>query len=354
MAERAQTWPGLLGRLVARADLTADDTSWAMNEIMSGNATDSQIGAFAVALRSKGETVAEVAGMAAVMLAHAKRVSLDMPAADVVGTGGDQSGTVNISTMSALVTAAAGVPVVNHGNRAASSRCGAADVLESLGVVIELSPEAVAACVHEIGIGFCFASAFHPALRHAGPTRSQLGIPTTFNILGPLTNPAQPTSALVGCANARLAPIMAEVLAGRGFSVLVVRGDDGLDEITTTTTTSAWVAAGGVVRETTIDPAELGIAPASPEDLAGGDAAVNAAVLRALVAGEPGAVRDTVLLNAAGAIAAFRGLSGDLTTALRAGLEEAAAAVDSGRAAELLERWIELTNSLREAPLANA
>ncbi len=354
MAEGAQTWSRLLGRLVARVDLAADDTSWAMNEIMSGNATDSQIGGFAVALRSKGETAAEVAGMAAVMLSHAKRVSLDTAAADVVGTGGDQSGTVNISTMSALVTAAAGVPVVKHGNRAASSRCGAADVLESLGVVIELSPEAVATCVHEIGIGFCFAPAFHPALRHAGPTRSQLGIPTTFNLLGPLTNPAQPTSALVGCADARLAPIVAEVLAARGFSVLVVRGDDGLDEITTTTTTSAWVASGGVVRETTIDPVELGVAPVAPEDLTGGDAAVNAAVLRALVAGEQGAVRDTVLLNAAGAIAAFRGLSGDVPTALRAGLEEAAVAVDSGRAAALLERWIELTNSLRKAPLANA
>jgi len=354
MAESAQTWPGLLSRLVAHTDLTVDDTSWAMNEIMSGNATGSQIGAFAVALRSKGETAAEVAGLASVMLAHSKRVELDFPAVDVVGTGGDQSGTVNISTMSALVTAAAGVPVVKHGNRAASSRCGAADVLESLGVVLELSPEQVATCVREIGIGFCFAPAFHPAFRHVGPTRSQLGIPTAFNILGPLTNPAQPTSALVGCANARLAPVVAEVLAARGFSVLVVRGDDGLDEITTTTTTSAWVASGGVVRETTIDPVSVGVAPVSPEDLRGGDAAVNAAVLRALVAGDPGPVRETVLLNAAGAIAAFRDLSGDLTTALRAGLEEAAAAVDSGRAAVLLDRWTELTNSLSKAPLANA
>lgn len=341
-----QTWPGLLGRLVAREDLTADDTSWAMEEIMTGRATGGQIGAFAAALRSKGETPAEVAGLATVMLSHARRVPLDVAAADVVGTGGDQSGSVNISTMSALVTAAAGVPVVKHGNRAQSSRCGAADVLESLGVVIELSPEAVATCVRELGIGFCFAPAFHPALRHAGPTRRELGIPTVFNILGPLTNPAQPSSALVGCAHERLAPVVAEVLASRGFSVLVVRGNDGLDEITTTTTTKAWVASGGEVREDVIDPAELGVAPAAPDALAGGDAADNAKVLRALIAGDAGAVRDTVLINAAGTIAAFRGLTTDLTADLRAGLEIAADAIDSGRAAKLLDRWITRTQEL--------
>jgi anthranilate phosphoribosyltransferase len=341
-----QTWPGLLGRLVAREDLTTDDTSWAMEEIMTGRATGGQIGAFAAALRSKGETPAEVAGLAAVMLSHARRVPLDVAAADVVGTGGDQSGSVNISTMSALVTAAAGVPVVKHGNRAQSSRCGAADVLESLGVVIELSPEAVATCVRELGIGFCFAPAFHPALRHAGPTRRELGIPTVFNILGPLTNPAQPTSALVGCAHERLAPVVAEVLASRGFSVLVVRGNDGLDEITTTTTTKAWVASGGKVREDVIDPAELGVAPAAPDALAGGDAADNAKVLRALLAGDAGAVRDTVLINAAGTIAAFRGLTADLTADLKAGLEIAADAIDSGRAAKLLDRWITRSQEL--------
>jgi anthranilate phosphoribosyltransferase len=341
-----QTWPGLLGRLVAHQDLSEDDTSWAMNQIMSGDATGSQIGAFVTALRSKGETPAEVAGMASVMLSHARRVVLDVAAADVVGTGGDLSGTVNISTMSAVVTAAAGVPVVKHGNRAQSSRCGAADVLESLGVVISLSPEAVATCVREVGIGFCFAPAFHPATRHAGPTRKEIGIPTVFNLMGPLTNPAQPTSALVGCADLRLAPVVAEVLASRGFSVLVVRGDDGLDEITTTTTTTAWVASGGVVRSAVIDPAALGVSPAAPEALVGGDAAVNAAVLRALVAGDAGPVRDTVLLNAAGAIAAFRGFSGDLTLDLRAGLESAAEAVDSGRAAKLLDLWITCSQEL--------
>jgi anthranilate phosphoribosyltransferase len=349
-----QTWPLLFNQLVAGTHLTAEDTSWAMNEIMSGHATPSQIGGFAIALRAKGETPDEVAGMAEAMLAHATRVRIDTPAADVVGTGGDQAGTVNISTMSAVVTAAAGVPVVKHGNRAASSRCGAADVLRELGVAIELSADAVATCVREVGIGFCYAPAFHPALRFAGPTRAELGIPTTFNILGPLTNPAQPTSALVGCANERLAPVVAEVLAGRGFSVLVVRGDDGLDEITTTTTTTVWVASGGIVRVDKIDPRALSVAPSTAHDLAGGDAAKNAEVLRAVVGGTAGPVRDTVLLNAAGAIAAFRGLSGDLTADLAAGMESAAQAIDSGRAADVLENWIIRSAALRDAALATS
>ncbi|HEY0450088.1 anthranilate phosphoribosyltransferase [Actinophytocola sp.] len=354
MSTPVATWPALLNQLVAGNDLAAADTSWAMNEIMSGTATPSQIGAFAVALRAKGETAAEVAGMAEAMLSHAVRVTIDTPGADVVGTGGDQAGTVNISTMSALVTAAAGVPVVKHGNRAASSRCGSADVLEHLGVAIELSPEAVAECVHQLGIGFCFAPAFHPAFRHAGPTRREIGIPTAFNIMGPLTNPAQPTAALVGCAHERLAPIVAEVLASRGFSVLVARGDDGLDEITTTTTTTAWVVSNGTVRVDKIDPRALGLAPSGAHDLAGGDAAKNAEVLHTLLSGAAGPVRDTVLVNAAGAIAAFRGLTTDLTADLRAGMETAAAAIDSGRAADLLKNWVTLSNSLRAQTLAAA
>jgi anthranilate phosphoribosyltransferase len=221
-------------------------------------------------------------------------------------------------------------------------------------VAIELSPDAVATCVREVGIGFCFAPAFHPALRHAGPTRRDLGIPTVFNVLGPLTNPAQPTSALVGCANERLAPVVAEVLAGRGFSVLVVRGDDGLDEITTTTTTTAWVASGGTVRVDKIDPRALSLAPSTAHDLAGGDAAKNAEVLRSVVSGTAGPVRDTVLVNAAGAIAAFRGLSGDLTSDLLAGMTAAAQAIDSGRAAELLEQWVSRSVALRDAALATS
>jgi anthranilate phosphoribosyltransferase len=341
-----QTWPGLLGQLVGRQDLAQEDAAWAMNEIMSGSASPAQIGAFAVALRSKGETADEIAGLAEAMLGHALRVSVDGPAADVVGTGGDQSGTVNISTMSALVVAAAGVPVVKHGNRAASSKCGSADVLEALGVTIRLSPEGVRACVAELGIGFCFAQAFHPALRHAGPVRAEIGIPTAFNVLGPLTNPAQPTAGLVGCGNPRLAPIMASVLAGRGFSVLVARGDDGLDEITTTTTTTVWVVSGGSVRPDKIDPARLGVPVSQPEDLRGGDASANAAKAREVLGGAPGPIRNTVLLNSAAAIAAFRGLSDDLHADLAAALPAAATAIDSGAAAALLDRWITRTAEL--------
>jgi anthranilate phosphoribosyltransferase len=343
-----QTWPALLNRLIAAGDLTEDDTAWAMDQVMSGRATPAQIAGFAVALRAKGETPAEIAGMARSMLAHAKRVPLDRRAVDIVGTGGDQAHTVNISTMAAVVTAAAGVPVAKHGARSASSKSGAADVLEALGVAIDLLPDAVLTCVDELGIGFCFAPVFHPALRHAGETRRDLGVPTVFNLLGPLTNPAQPAAGLVGCANARLAPVLAEVFAHRGCTALVVRGDDGLDELTTTTTSTVWLADGGSVRIEHVDPTGLGIRPAGPEDLRGGDAEVNAQVVRDLVGGKPGPVRDAVLLNAAGAIAAFRGFSTDLTADLRAGLDAAASAIDSGAAGTLLERWAARTVELSE------
>ncbi|MCE7011961.1 anthranilate phosphoribosyltransferase [Kibdelosporangium philippinense] len=340
------TWPALLNHLVVGGDLTADDTSWAMNEIMSGNATNAQIAGFAVGLRSKGETPDEISGMAAGMLRHATRVSVTGRAVDVVGTGGDRSGSVNISTMSAIVTAAAGVPVVKHGNRSASSKAGTADVLEVLGVAIGLGPAEVAQCVDELSIGFCFAPRFHPALRHAGPVRSELGIPTAFNVLGPLTNPAQPASGLIGCAFERLAPVMAEVFALRGASVLVVRGDDGLDEITTCATTSAWVVDGGTVTRERIDPATFGLDLCTPEDLRGGDAKHNAEVVRQVLAGEEGHVRNAVLLNAAGAVAAYRGFTGDLAADIAAGLSQVAEAVDSGAATSLLERWAAVSSAL--------
>jgi anthranilate phosphoribosyltransferase len=302
---------------------------------------------FPVALRAKGETADEVAGLAAAMLARAPRVDLPVRAVDVVGTGGDQAHTVNISSMAAVVVAAAGVPVVKHGNRAASSASGAADVLQALGVAVDLPPAGVAACVAEVGIGFCFAPVFHPAMRHTGPVRAELGVPTAMNLLGPLTNPAQPAAGLVGCADRRVAPVIAEVLAGRGSSALVVRGDDGLDELTTTTTSTVWVAGGGEVRTLTLDPAGLGIAAATREDLRGGDPARNAEVFRALVAGQPGPVRDAVLLNAAGAVVAFDGPSDDPLAAFPAALDRVARAVDSGAAAELLDRWVRVSTSLR-------
>ncbi|MFI9006343.1 anthranilate phosphoribosyltransferase [Actinosynnema sp. NPDC053489] len=348
-----RTWPLLLNQLVDRVDLSQDDTAWAMDQVMSGAATPAQIAAFVVALRAKGETPEEVDGIATMMLRHARRFTVDVRAADIVGTGGDSSGSVNISTMAAIVTASAGVPVVKHGNRAASSKCGTADVLEALGVAIDLPPLGVQQTVEELGIGFCFAPVFHPGFRHAGAPRREIGIPTSFNVLGPLTNPAQPKVGLVGCARVALAPLVAGVFARRGNTTLVVRGDDGMDEITTTTTTSVWVADGGEVRADRIDPSALGVAPALADDLRGGDAAVNAEVVRELVAGKPGPVRDAVLLNAAGAMAAHAGLSGDLHADLASAMGRAAEAVDSGAAAELLRRWAARSSELKAA-LADA
>lgn len=345
-----RSWPALLTHLIAGANLDSGDTAWAMNQVMSGEATSAQVAAFVVALRAKGETPAEITGLARGMLSHARRVQVPGRAVDVVGTGGDRAHTVNISTMAALVTAAAGAPVVKHGNRAASSQCGATDVLEALGVAVDLGPQEVTRCVAEVGIGFCFAPLFHPALRYSAGLRREIGVPTAFNFLGPLTNPAQPDAALVGCADLRMAPVMAQVLADRGVTALLVRGDDGLDEITTTTTTSIWIIDGGVVRHDRLDPAELGVPAGRPEDLRGGDAAANAEAVRRLVAGEPGPVRAAVLLNAAAALTAYRGLTGDLVADLAAAMQRAAAAIDSGAAATLLERWAKLTTELSATP----
>jgi anthranilate phosphoribosyltransferase len=343
---RSRSWPALLTQLIAGTDLDSQDTLWAMDQVMSGGATQAQIAAFVVALRVKGETPAEIAGLADGMLSHSCRVYVPQRAVDVVGTGGDQAHTVNISTMAALVTAAAGAPVVKHGGRAASSQCGAADVLEALGVAIDLGPEQVAQCVAEAGIGFCFAPLFHPTMRHVAGMRREIGIPTAFNFLGPLTNPAQPDAGLVGCADLRMAPVMAQVLADRGDSALVVRGDDGLDEITTTTTTSVWVVDGGVVRRDQVDPAALGLPVARREDLRGGDVAVNADAVRRLLAGDTGPVRDAVLLSAAAALVAHRGSTADLMGDLREMAPPAAEAVDSGAAAALLGRWAKLSTEL--------
>jgi anthranilate phosphoribosyltransferase len=344
-----RSWPALLTRLIAGIDLGADDTGWAMDQVMSGAATPAQVAGFVVALRAKGETAAELGGLVTAMLAHARPVSVAVRAVDVVGTGGDRAHTVNISTMAALVTAAAGAPVVKHGNRAASSQCGTADVLEALGVAIDLGPAEVATCVEELGIGFCFAPVYHPAMRHAAAPRREIGVPTAFNFLGPLTNPARPLAALIGCADERMAGVMAEVLAARGASALLVRGEDGLDEITTTTTTTVWVVQGAAVRRESVDPAELGVPAARGADLRGGDVAHNATVVRNVLAGEPGPVRDAVLLNAAAALAVHTGLTGDLLADLWAGTERATLAVDSGTADELLSRWVRRSTELRAA-----
>ncbi|MGH3544710.1 MAG: anthranilate phosphoribosyltransferase [Mycobacteriales bacterium] len=339
-------WKTLLAALVRGEDLTPEQAAWAMRQTVTGAASPAQIAGLAVGLRAKGETAAEVSGFAQAMAEHMQPMPRIHDATDVVGTGGDGADTVNISTMAAIVTAGAGVPVVKHGNRAASSTCGAADVLETVGIAIEASAEQIAADVTEIGIGFCFARRFHPGLRHAAAARQQLGIPTSFNFLGPLSNPAQPRAAAVGCADARMAPILADVLAARGASALVLRGDDGLDEFTTTTATAVWAVGDGVVAAMRIDAADLGLARARPVDLAGGDATANAATLRAVLDGAPGPVRDATLLNAAAAIAAYRGFGPEAPTAeavsaaLRAGLEAAAVSIDTGAAAAVLHRWI--------------
>ncbi|RBY88460.1 anthranilate phosphoribosyltransferase [Blastococcus sp. TF02A-26] len=340
------TWSGLLTRLLAREDLPADDAAWAMREIMAGEATPAQIAAFAVALRAKGESAAEVAGLSATMLDRATPVELSVDCVDVVGTGGDGAHTVNISSMASVVAAAAGAPVAKHGNRAASSSSGSADVLEALGVVIDLPAPAVARCVAEAGIGFFFAPVFHPGFRFTGAPRREMGIGTVFNFLGPLANPARPVAAAIGCADPRMAPVLAAVLAGRGTRALVFRGDDGLDELTTATTSAVWVVAGGEVRPARVDPAALGIAPAPLDALRGGDPAFNADVFRRVVGGEEGPVRDAVLLNAAAALAAFDGPDGDLDAALASALARAAAAVDDGRAAALLDRWVTVSREV--------
>jgi anthranilate phosphoribosyltransferase len=341
------TWPALLNRLLAGHDLPAGEAAWAMREVMTGGATPAQIAAFVVALKAKGESPEEVSGLATEMLAQATPVQLPLACVDVVGTGGDNAHTVNISSMAAVVVAATGVPVAKHGNRAASSSSGAADVLEALGVVIDLPAPAVARCVQEAGIGFFFAPVFHPGFRHTAVPRREMGIGTVFNFLGPLTNPGRPVAAAIGCANAGMAPVLAEVLARRGTRALVFRGDDGLDELTTTTTSSVWIARDGEVTPERVDPSVLGIPAPLPEALRGADPAFNADVFRRVVGGEKGPVRDAVLLNAAAALTAFDEAPGRLHDALADGMERAAAAVDAGRAEALLTRWVTVSQRLR-------
>ncbi|MDT0344679.1 anthranilate phosphoribosyltransferase [Streptomyces litchfieldiae] len=336
----ARTWPDVLGALLAGQDLTADETAWAMDRIMSGDATDVQIAGFAIALRAKGETVDELTGLVRTMYDHANLIEVPGASVDIVGTGGDRAKTVNISTMSAIVVAGTGARVVKHGNRAASSASGASDVLERLGVNLELTPQRVAEVAVEAGITFCFAAKFHPALRHAAVARRELGVGTTFNFLGPLTNPARVTAQATGVADARMAPIMAGVLAERGSSALVFRGDDGLDELTVTSTSTVWTVRNGKVTEGSFDPRDVGIALAPVAALRGADAAYNADVARRLLEGETGPVRDAVLLNSAAALVALSPQDLPLTDQIAAALPRAAESIDSGTAKTTLERWI--------------
>lgn len=333
-------WPRLIGALLGGCDLEPEQTTWAMREILSGAATDVQIAGFAVALRAKGETVDEVTGMVEGMLGAATLIDVPGLTLDVVGTGGDLANTHNISTMAAITAAGAGLRVVKHGNRSASSSSGTADVLEALGIRLDLTPDQVRRIALDVGISFCFARVFHPALRHAAVARSELGVPTVFNLLGPLTNPAQTTAAAVGVADARIAVIVAGVLAKRGTQALVFRGDDGLDELTTTTTSTVHVIGDGRTRTETFDPRSLGIAPVEPAALRGGDPAENAEMVHRYLGGEDGPVRDVALLNAAAAIAAATPSDDHLIERLRAGHERAVESIDSGAAARLLAAWV--------------
>jgi anthranilate phosphoribosyltransferase len=342
-----QSWAGLLSSLLAGQSLSRQDTAWAMREVMNGDASPAQTAGFVVALRAKGETPEEVTGFVEVMLEFATPVVVPGRVVDTCGTGGDRSNSVNISTMAALVVAGAGIPVAKHGGRAASSASGSADVLEALDVVVDLPAAAVAPCIAEAGIAFCFAPVFHPGMRHAAVARRELGIGTVFNILGPLTNPTRPAAQSIGVSEARLAPVMAAVLAARGAEALVFRGDDGLDELTTTGTSTVWTVTGGQVRQSSFDPAALGLPRATLEDLRGGEAAANAGVARDLLAGKTGPIRDAVLLNAAAAIAAYDATSGPLEERLAAGLSKAVVALDSGAADAALDRWVEVSQRLR-------
>jgi anthranilate phosphoribosyltransferase len=338
------TWPLILGRLTTGQTLATGQAGWAMDQIMTGSATPAQIAGFAVAMKMKRPTSAEVTELADVMLRHARRMPLGSIAADavdVVGTGGDGANTVNLSTMASIVVAATGIPVVKHGNRAASSLSGGADTLEALGVRIDLGPDEVTRCVAEVGIGFAFAPQFHPSYRYASAVRREIGVPTVFNLLGPLTNPAAPRAGLIGCAWGDLAEVMAGVFATRGSSVLVVHGDDGLDELTTTTTSTIWRVQAGTVERLTFDPAAFGFQRADLSELIGGDAEANAASVRAVLGGAKGPVRDAVTLNAAGAMVAHAGLSSDAkwVPAWEAGLARANEAIDSGTAEKLLAKW---------------
>ncbi|QDQ11103.1 anthranilate phosphoribosyltransferase [Streptomyces spectabilis] len=341
----ARSWPDVLNGLLDGHDQSADDTAWAMDRIMRGEATDAQIAGFAVALRAKGETVEEISGLVRAMYEHAHVIDVPGPSVDIVGTGGDGAKTVNISTMSAIVVAGTGAKVVKHGNRAASSASGASDVLEKLGVNLELTPQRVREVADEAGITFCFAVKFHPALRHVAPARRELGIRTTFNFLGPLTNPAKVRAQATGVADARMAPILAGVLAERGSSALVFRGDDGLDELTTTATSRVWVVRDGGVREEAFDPRDVGIDVVPVEALRGADASYNAEVARRLLDGETGPVRDAVLLNAAAALVALEPGEGPLADGIRAAMAKAADAIDSGAAKAALARWVVASNA---------
>jgi len=341
----ALDWPGILDRLLAAESLGEDEACDVLGAIMSDEVEPVLIAALLIALRAKGESAAELAGFVRAMTEAAAPIDIDPAIAcrlvDVVGTGGDGADTFNISTIAAVVVAAAGQPVAKHGNRSASSRCGSADLIEGWGIDLDLPAAAVATCIEELGIGFLFARSFHPAMKIVGPIRAQLGIRTTFNLLGPLSNPARAPFQAVGVADPLLAPVMAAALGRLGRRALVFSGGDGLDELTTTTTSQAWEVSDGDVKQTSIDPSAVGIARAKPEDLTGGDVARNVEIADAILAGEPGPRSDVVVLNAAAALY-VAGAVEDVS----AGVELAREVLNQGAALELKERWVALAKQL--------
>jgi anthranilate phosphoribosyltransferase len=328
-------WPSLLSRVAGGGSLSVEEAEKAVLSIMREEATPAQLAGFLMALRTKGETVVELVGFARAMLAMAHRVESKEPVVDTCGTGGDRSGTFNISTIAAIVTAACGVRVAKHGNRAASSRCGSADLLEALGIRIDLDPAGVARCLDDAGIGFMFAPVFHPATAYAAGIRRELRVPTLFNFLGPLTNPARPVAQVVGVSDPRMLPLVAQVLARRGARAMVFRGEDGLDELTTAALSTVQEMHDGEVREWMLDASELGLAKATGDDLRGGDVDTNVEIARSILRGETGPRRDVVLLNAAAAL----DVAGAVDS-LEDGIARAGAAIDEGTAAGLLDRWV--------------
>ena len=345
------SWPGILATIVDGRDLSIGEAEWAMTQVMAGEATSAQVAGLLVALRIKGETVDEIVGFRDAVLANAAPLPVSPDCLDIVGTGGDPYGAVlNISSVASIIAAAAGVPVVKHANRGASSSSGASDVLQSLGLDLDLPPARVAGVLEEVGITFAFAALFHPGFRHAGPTRRELGIPTLFNILGPLCNPARPNASAVGVADLARVPLMVGVFQTRGATALVYRGDDGIDKLTTTGHSRVWEITRGAVTEHDLDPAEFGIPRSRIEDLLGRDPEHNAGVIRSVLAGEQGPVRDVVLLNAAAGLTAFarsqdaEQLEIPIRERMAEQLQRAADTVDSGAAAKKLDDWVTATN----------
>ena len=347
----SQSWPNILDALLSGTDLSVADAAWCMERIVLGEATPAQIAGFLIALRAKGETVDEIVGFRDAILDHAVPLNVNSMGLDIVGTGGDRFGTVNVSTMASIVCAAAGVPVIKHGNKAASSASGSSDVLAALGIDLSLSADVVASVLDTTGITFAFAAAFHPGFRHAAAVRAELGVPTVFNFLGPLVNPARPEASAVGVAALDRVPLFVGVFQTRGASALVFRGDDGLDELTTTGHSHVWEVSRGLVTEHDIDPRDLGMPRATMSQLVGGSPTHNAGVVHAVLAGETGAVRDIVLLNAAAGVVAYD-LAHDPAQSLvsildrfRAKLAVAAEAIDSGAGAAKLAQWVHASHA---------